>query len=52
MTPNTLLYPFMLTNGMAYLTLPDVITQNDADRLCKMIQTLVIEEKGSDESSH
>lgn len=44
MKTEQILYPLKLENGMAHLNLPLVITQEDADRLCKMIQALVIEE--------
>lgn len=38
-------YPFPLESGLiAQLIIPDggLITQDDADRLCKMVQTLVV----------
>ena len=42
---NKVKYPLSITNGMAFVELPPIITQKDADRLCKMIQALVLDEK-------
>ncbi len=38
-----IVYPINLEDGMAYLVLPEHITYTDAERISKMVKSIVIE---------
>jgi hypothetical protein len=42
-------YPFLLSAGMAYLYLPYPVSAEDADRLCRMIGSLVVDSENPDD---